>query len=47
VHTDCDDSTKTVNPGATEVCDLVDNDCDVTDQRSSEAPAPPPCDAVP
>ena len=27
-NTDCDDSTNTVSPGATEVCDLLDNDCD-------------------
>lgn len=26
--TDCDDSKSAINPGATEVCDLVDNDCD-------------------
>ena len=25
---DCDDSNSAINPGATEVCDLVDNDCD-------------------
>jgi hypothetical protein len=25
---DCDDSVKGVNPGATEMCDVVDNDCD-------------------
>ena len=25
---DCDDTTSTVNPDATEVCDLVDNNCD-------------------
>ncbi|MBL8619522.1 MAG: hypothetical protein JNM72_28175 [Deltaproteobacteria bacterium] len=27
---DCDDAAITVNPGAVEVCDLVDNDCDGT-----------------
>ncbi len=27
---DCDDSAPTINPGATEVCDGVDNDCDGT-----------------
>jgi len=27
---DCDDTNNAVNPGATEVCDLVDNDCDYT-----------------
>ena len=26
--TDCDDTDNTINPGATEVCDGVDNDCD-------------------
>ena len=27
-NTDCDDKDAEVNPGATEVCDLADNDCD-------------------
>ncbi len=27
-NTDCDDEDAAANPGATEVCDLVDNDCD-------------------
>jgi hypothetical protein len=26
--TDCDDGNKDIHPGATELCDLVDNDCD-------------------
>ena len=29
-NTDCDDLTTSVNPGATEVCNLVDDDCDGT-----------------
>ncbi|HND34390.1 MAG TPA: putative metal-binding motif-containing protein, partial [Myxococcota bacterium] len=28
VDDDCDDSDAAVNPGATEVCDSVDNNCD-------------------
>ena len=28
--TDCDDDDEEVNPGATEVCDAIDNDCDAT-----------------
>ena len=27
-NTDCDDSRNTVNPGASEICDNLDNDCD-------------------
>ena len=32
--TDCDDAESAVNPGATEVCDAVDNDCDATTSES-------------
>lgn len=32
-NTDCDDSEYFVNPGATEVCDFLDNDCNgLTDE---------------
>lgn len=27
-HTDCDDTTNTMNPGQPEICDTVDNNCD-------------------
>ena len=37
VYTDCDDADASVNPGANEVCDSIDNDCDglVDDADSS------------
>jgi len=37
--TDCDDSAANVNPGETEVCDGVDNDCDVSTPEDSSADA--------
>jgi hypothetical protein len=37
---DCDDGDAAINPGATEVCDGVDNDCDkTTDVNASDATA--------
>ncbi|MCB9763854.1 MAG: hypothetical protein H6739_29055 [Alphaproteobacteria bacterium] len=36
---DCDDGDATVNPGATEVCDSVDNDCDGTTDEDDAADA--------
>ena len=37
--TDCDDSISVINPGASEVCDGVDNDCDgTTDIDAIDAP---------
>jgi hypothetical protein len=38
--TDCDDSAAAVNPGATEVCDSVDNDCDGAVDEDDAAGAP-------
>jgi hypothetical protein len=28
MHTDCNDDNAAVNPGATEVCNSIDDDCD-------------------
>ncbi len=33
--TDCDDTARAVNPGASEMCDSIDNDCDGTVDESS------------
>jgi hypothetical protein len=44
---DCDDRRPTVHPGAVEVCDLLDNDCDGSVDRvngASVCPPPPPED---
>ena len=38
--TDCQDLSLHVNPGATEVCDSIDNDCDGTIDESDAAGAP-------
>ncbi len=36
--TDCDDTDASINPGATEVCDTIDNDCDaLTEDGSGES----------
>ncbi|MFT5680896.1 MAG: hypothetical protein ACI8RZ_001802 [Myxococcota bacterium] len=37
--TDCDDADATVHPGASEVCDSVDNDCDGTTDENEAADA--------
>jgi hypothetical protein len=38
--TDCDDTSASTNPGSTEVCDGIDNDCDGTTDESDAAGAP-------
>ncbi len=40
VESDCNDADETVYPGATEVCDGVDNDCDGTADGSDATDAP-------
>jgi len=37
--TDCDDGDAAVNPGATELCDIMDNDCDGTVDEAAAADA--------
>ena len=41
ISTDCDDSSVDVNPGALEICDSQDNDCDgvMDEEGASDAPA--------
>jgi hypothetical protein len=38
--TDCDDANSSVNPGAAEVCDTVDNDCDTDVDEDDAVDAP-------
>jgi len=38
---DCDDASSAVNPGATEVCDEIDNDCDGMADGPTSTNAPP------
>ena len=46
-HTDCDDTRAAVHPGATELCDGLDNDCDAsTDDGSAEAWLGQACDGT-
>ena len=37
-NTDCDDTNNTIFPGAIEICDLVDNDCDLAIDENGGSP---------
>ncbi len=37
-NTDCDDANNTIFPGAIEICDLVDNDCDLAIDENGGSP---------